>query len=347
MANPLTTDFNGQEGTLAFWVQCLSSDANSGPSDWSLFHVRSVTTDGTFSLDVRVPDAGEAKPDALTIDYTEVGTDTDTITDSDFISSNWQMVAVTWSYADTDHEMRYYKNGALVTTATDIAEWTAGAPTTFEASIGPAYHDMSHMAIWDVALAASDIANIYAVGTAANAVTMDIDRGAYGASLRFYNPTVAKCYVTSLQIKGKRIKRYRESFTEVVDNTSRSRYGQSNMDWDMPYESDPAFAALFANWLLTKVSDPLSKIESLQFTANASSAIFKQALVLEPGDRVSVQEDQTGLNAAFHIAGIEYQLADADNMQVTLYLVAADQSAAWNIGSAGFSEIGTTTFLAL
>ncbi len=121
MTVPLTTDFNGQEGSLAMWAQCLSSDANSGPSDWNLFSVSATTSDAAqWLLNVRFPDAGEAKPDALTIDYAKIGTSTNTIEDTDFISSNWQMIGLVWSYADTDHELRYYKNGALIATSTNI-----------------------------------------------------------------------------------------------------------------------------------------------------------------------------------------------------------------------------------
>lgn len=347
MSYPLTTDFNGQEGSLSFWVQCISTDANTQPFDYSLFHLQATVAGNQFKLDVRIPDAGEAKPDALTVDYGQIGGTVKTITDTNFISTDWQNIAVTWSYATGGHQLKYYKNGTLVSTSSDCPQWTAGAPTAFEATIGPANHNMSHMAVWDTPLPASDIAYVYAKGSAQDSVTMDIDRGAFGSVVRFYNPTSFRCYVTSLNIKGKRIKRYRAARAESTNETSRSRYGQSSLDWDMPYETDPVFASLFANWMLGKVASPSSQIESITFHANASSAVFKQALALEPGDRIAVQEDQTGLNASFHVAGVDYQLSGQDALRVTLYVVSADQTASWNAGVAGFSEAGTTTFAAL
>jgi hypothetical protein len=344
----LTTDFNGREGSLAFWVRSLSSDGNSSPNDWNLFTVKATTSDAAqWQIDVRVPDAGEAKPDALTIDYIKVGVSTNTIQDTNFISSNWQMIGVVWTYADTDHELRYYKNGVLISTSTDIPAWTVGAPTSFELQIGPANHGLSHMALWNTPLATSDMLYIYERGSAGDAVTMDIDRGAFGSVVRLINPTAFRCYLTSLTIKGKRIKRYRDAYAEAVGANSRALYGQSHLDWDMPYETDPEFARLFAAWLLGKTQNPASQIESLSFVAGASSAIFKQALALEPGDRVLVQEGQTGLSAAFHVAGMECQLANKDSLLVTLYVVAAESTAAWNAGIAGFSEAGETTYAAL
>jgi hypothetical protein len=343
---PILDAFNGQEGSLVLWARTTTSDIQRGSLS-RLFALSFSTNASGVALCEIVVEQLATGADPLYCRYRNSAS-SNNITDTDYYSTNARMIALTWSYATGGHQLKYYRDGSLISTSSDIFQWPNGEEQRFAVWMAPTSNvSVSNLAMWDTPLAASDISDLWATYIAHGAITMTIERGGVGSTVHFSNPTTARCYVTKLQLKGKRIKRYRDAYAEALDNTSRNLYGQSNLTWDMPYESEPEFARLFAEWLLKKTTTPFTGVDSISFTANASSAIFKQAISLEPGDRIAVQEDQTAINASFHIAGVEYQLKDAENMLVTLYVVSADQAAAWNIGIAGFSEIGTTTFLAL
>jgi len=347
MTNPLTTDFSGAEGTLSLWVKPISSDRyNVEPYPYNLFHVKAeYGSDGIYALDVYIPAADNAKPDALVISY-GTSSNTGTITATDFFSTNLQNVAVTWG--STDNQVHYYLNGTNITTVSDICDWPTSVPNPFEVTLGPANHEMGHVVLWNVVLPASDILNIYDMGSAGDKVVLDLTIGASGTGATFHNPTTAKCYITKFQLKGKRIKRYQPVDSISADADSRRTYGLNVLDWDMAYESDPAFATLFADWLISRVSAPDTRIEVLKFIADPNSTVFKQALALEPGDLITLAEAQTGVNESFFVNGLACLARDKDTLEVSLYVKQTEGSAiAWRLGIPGYSELGQTTRLAL
>lgn len=349
--NSVTTDFNGQEGTVVYWARSLDGyTVNVDNYDYNLFRVRALYSGVEYIIETYIPDPSDTGNNGhLNIDYQKgnVTSDRTRITDTDFPSTNWQMVAVSWSYATGGHQLKYYLNGALVSTSSDIFQWPTTVPTSIDITAGPARHVLGHMALWNKPLASTDISNIYSRGSAFDAVTVFPEIGGAGAKLTFYNPTGTTCYLTKLQLRGKRIKQYRSVDAEAVDDVSYARFGESAMSWDMQYETDPVFGRLFADYLVSKTSSPGSQIDQVSFIANVSDDIYRSALALEPGDRITISEAQTGINSDFFVNGIGYKMTGADMLEVTLFVIAADSTQAWNIGVAGYSEIGEATYLAL
>ena len=331
----LASDFNGQEGTLCFWVT-LNNDFVPTKE---LFGVRSTVagSDNYITL--------TATTDTLTITYKAGSTSAVVIQDTDALSTDEHFIAVTWSLSTGAGQLSYYYDGALVTTSSDIGTWGTAMPTKFKCTMGPGEFVVRHVSMWSMKLTAANIASIYGASQAAN-VEFIPSLGSTQASIRLINPAGADMYLTSLTISGKRIKAYKPLSCLAFDENTISKYGRPGvitMKIDMPYQDSEASGKAYAEYLLNRFKDPLSAVESMTFCANKNSYMEEMAMKLRIGDRISLQEWQSGLNGSFFINGIE-KVHQGDRLDVTLYLQSED-NVYWLIGTAGYSEIGVTTYL--
>lgn len=335
MADWLSSDFNGQEGTVCFWVQ------ESLPDSFPMF-IRFVATVGANvnAIYCKYDDLEKQ----LSAFYVAGGTSKFCV-DTDFISTDYNFIGLTWSKSTGAGQLKYYLNGALQTTASDIGTWATDAPSSFLAKSGPGDFFINHLALWKVALNDGQIAAIYNASLAENASLIP-ELGATGARLRFINPTGGNLYLTSLQLRGKRIKAYKPVVCQAFDQDYVGKYGRpgiTTMKFDMPYQNSEEDGRAFASYILNRYKNPTNALESITFTANKNSYLAEKAFKLKIGDRIHFTETQTGIDGSFFINGVEY-LHDTDRLDVTLYLQPED-SVYWLIGTAGYSEIGETTSL--
>ena len=211
--------------------------------------------------------------------------------------------------------------------------------------MGPGSFTVRHVALWTKALTAANIASIYGAGNAGN-VEFIPTLGSTSASIRLINPTGADMYLTSLTINGKRIKAYKPLICKAFDQTTIGQYGRPGvitMKIDMPYQDDPASGKAYAEYLLNRFKNPLNSVESMTFSANKNDYMEEMAFKLRVGDRISLQEGQSGINGSFFINGLE-KVQTGERLDVTLYLQSED-NVYWLIGTAGYSEIGVTTLV--
>jgi hypothetical protein len=77
---------------------------------------------------------------------------------------------------------------------------------------------------------------------------------------------------------------------------------------NMPYQEDEvvgtSIASLYSDWY----SVPRSNITSCKIIGNKSDALMEAALVVQPGDYVTIKEDQTGIDTGFIVNGIDKEL---------------------------------------
>ncbi len=254
-------------------------------------------------------------------------------------------IAVTWSQSTGAGQLSYYLDGVLVETQSDIGTWGTAMPTKFKCTMGPGAFLAEHVAMWNKKLTSGQIAAIYGAAQSAN-VEFFPTLGSTQASVRLINPAGADMYLTSLTISGKRIKAYKPLSCLAFDENTISKYGRPGiitMKIDMPYQDSEASGKAYAEYLLNRFKDPLSAVESMTFCANKNSYMEEMAMKLRIGDRISLQEGQSGLNGSFFINGIE-KVHQGDRLDVTLYLQSED-NVYWLIGTAGYSEIGVTTYV--
>jgi len=95
---------------------------------------------------------------------------------------------------------------------------------------------------------------------------------------------------------------------------------------DMPYQDDEivgtSIASLYSGWF----SVARSNITSCKIIGNKSDALMTAALTVQPGDYVTIKEDQTGIDTGFIVNGIDKELipiGDGVLVNATWYLCQA------------------------
>lgn len=152
-------------------------------------------------------------------------------------------------------------------------------------------------------------------------------------------------YITLLQARGKAIAIREPSISERGDTDSIESYGESVLKLSMPYQEDMLVADDTATDLLATWKDPITVGKKVSFYGNHSDALMKCGLLCEPGDKVFIEEEVTGIGKNYFINGIEISIDKNFLIKFTWYLAVPEIAQAWLLGIVGESELGETTFL--
>lgn len=169
-----------------------------------------------------------------------------------------------------------------------------------------------------------------------------------GSGVRFTitNNGAVAGYITKLQARGKGIYRFTAVIERDVPNVP---YGHRVLQVEMPYQNNVNTGTDVANYLTNVLSRSLSRVRSVSFYANKNSTLLGAMLVGEPGRRVAVTEEMTGLDAAeFIIAGVRLEIAQARlglGIWCTWFLKPADTQRYWVLGVLGADALGDETVL--
>jgi hypothetical protein len=153
-------------------------------------------------------------------------------------------------------------------------------------------------------------------------------------------------YVTKLQARGLGVYRYTAVIERDVPDVP---YGHQVMQLDMPYQNNVNTGTDVADYLANVESQLLTRAKSVRFFANATTTTLSAMLAIEPGIRIAITEEMTGLDAAeFIVSGVRLEIENAGISPIiwtTLYTRTADSTRYWSLGTAGASELGETTTL--
>lgn len=120
-------------------------------------------------------------------------------------------------------------------------------------------------------------------------------------------------YVTFLQARGKGIYRSTTVVEEVVSGS-----GDRVLELDLPYQTSVNAANNIALQLATALSTPRARVQSVTFLAQHSEAFLEAAMALEPGDRIAITEDATGLSGdLFTINSVRLELRPSGHLWCT------------------------------
>ena len=167
-----------------------------------------------------------------------------------------------------------------------------------------------------------------------NSVRYGIDNGGGNSS-----------YVTKLRARGTRITIKEPTLTEKSDDVSISTYGESVLRANMSYQEDALVAEDVSNSLLGNWKDPANLFRIAEFAANESDALMQAALLYEPGDKITITETLTGIDADFFINGVELTLTAPDMLKCRWVLVPTGSADFWILGIVGSSELDASTKL--
>lgn len=113
------------------------------------------------------------------------------------------------------------------------------------------------------------------------------------AKLTIVSSTSVETYLTTLQVRGARI-RDLEPITK--EHYVAATYGDRPFDLDMPYQDDDDVAYNAAIEIYETYSDPTSTAQAIEFYAETGD-LMTQALAREPGDMITISETVTGASA--------------------------------------------------
>lgn len=151
-------------------------------------------------------------------------------------------------------------------------------------------------------------------------------------------------YVTKLQARGRGVYRVTAMIEADVPSVA---YGHRVLQVDMPYQNNTNVANDVASYLTNSLSRVYARVTSITFLANDNPQLMSSALALEPGKRIAITEEMTGLvDAVFTINGVRLEIVNAAQSPAlfcTWHLKPADTQQYWFAGTVGASEAGVTT----
>jgi hypothetical protein len=239
-------------------------------------------------------------------------------------------LAATWS--ESASKFIAYFNGVQAGSAAMAGAWSGSLHPNMSV-LGNASNDgsvqqgwkgsIAHTFITDEVLTAASVKAIY--NAASGGVSVDATIGGFATEYNITNLESAAAFITLLQLRGRRVTNFQPVTQVEEDTTSQTSYGDGELFLDM--------------------HAPITDIGKIEFMANSASELMTAALDIEPGDRVRIQETVSGVDTDFFVNGVKLKIKPPYNIWCTWYVVPATDTLYWSIGTAGFSEIGETTYV--
>ena len=258
-------------------------------------------------------------------------------------SNDWYMFSVVWDfqYGSTDRAdmtLKVYVDDNLAMNFSDET-WDTDLTAGFEGTLKPPMQDLewtvfegvyngfwdrwehnygvSHMALFTTDLAASDISYLYNNSTDQEA-SVEVLAGGTSPKIIVTNNQDADVYLKSLILRGKLLTDLTPITVSVSDSDSINSHGVSVYSLDMTYQDDIGVAQTVTSDLLEQLKDPKTQVQSIEFIANYNSDTLDYFLDVEPGDRVAVVEEMSGITATdeFIVNGVQYKVSSPDIVNV-------------------------------
>lgn len=168
---------------------------------------------------------------------------------------------------------------------------------------------------------------------------------AYATRVEFAvtNGFTGPIYLTKLQLRGKGVYDIGPRTFEAA--TTIAAYDRP-VEIDMPYQEDVAIAQSVGLFVNAQYQALAQQADAVGFVAGRSTTFMAAAMALEPTAVVTVTESVTGLAAVpLTVQGIELHYAHKRSLRARLLTAPAAPYQMWALGTAGFSELGSTTIL--
>lgn len=149
-----------------------------------------------------------------------------------------------------------------------------------------------------------------------------------------------------LELRGRRLSVFEPILSDQRDEASIAAFGETSLNYDMPYQSSIENAADLGKFLLSLRSDPRTRVESVTFVANWDDETAEQALNLRVLDIISITSPTLGLvDQPFYAMGFAHQVGLNGVVPVTVYVWPVDTNQYWILEEEGRSELDESTVL--
>ena len=149
-------------------------------------------------------------------------------------------------------------------------------------------------------------------------------------------------------MRGKRITDFGRMEARVSDDASIVDYGRRTLRLNLPSVDNFDDAEYIAQFELHRRSQPQGMMQTLSLKSHGTQGgdQHAQQLAKTLGDKIAVQEAQTGHDRDYYLIGEEHKLsASATLLETTWYLEPAPDTYPWKLGVEGRSELGQATLL--
>lgn len=122
--------------------------------------------------------------------------------------------------------------------------------------------------------------------------------------VKFTNQGVVEGYVIDYQAVGYGVYTY-DTVDFIAENESVA-LGAETLDLDMAYQVDPIKAMVFSQYYLNEYGEAFAGLQWVELTANVSDKHMQAFLNIEPGARVGLAEEVSGISHDFFVNGCEW-----------------------------------------
>lgn len=182
-------------------------------------------------------------------------------------------------------------------------------------------------------------------------VNMSVIFGASSADISVTNSWDRTLYVQTLQVRGTPLTIYDKQYVTAVNGESIGMNGLIEETRQLNALADAELAQSYANMLVERFGTPVTRVGRLTFDANKSPDFAAKALFRSIGDQIQLIDNPT---RNYTLIGEEHEIMGGANPDVPATHLATwvlqprnDRYNYWLLGVQGFSELGTTTRLAL
>lgn len=140
-----------------------------------------------------------------------------------------------------------------------------------------------------------------------------------------------------------------DTITQIVDVATEGSeyYGHIEMTLDQKYQSDPQETYAQIEILANRYSERINTIQSIEFCANANNVLAGLYLLCDVGSKIPLKYEGAGIEDYYFIQGVKtWQEGNATYCRYIVKPAGYDNYLFWQLGVAGYSELGETTVLA-
>lgn len=140
-----------------------------------------------------------------------------------------------------------------------------------------------------------------------------------------------------------------DTITQIVDIATEGSeyYGHIEMTLDQKYQSDPARNYTQIEILANRYSERINTIQSIEFCANGNNILAGLYLLCDVGSKIPLKYEGAGVEDYYYIQGVKvWQQGNATFCRYIVKPAGYDNYLFWQLGVAGYSELGETTVLA-
>lgn len=196
------------------------------------------------------------------------------------------------------------------------------------------------------------IANAQADGLGASLtafLAVTVNAKAQAAEFRLTNTGTSTLYVITLQIRGTPLYSYTQQTVRYVDADSIQRNGVHKDTISLRIVDSEELAQDYARLTCNRFKDPISRLHSVTFVANDSATLMGYARDIRVGDAIQINDTvETKKNEIYTVVGIQHTYGQESGIHRTTWTIKPlARERYWLLGVTGFSELDSTTALAL